>query len=160
MPGVFAMEAFPRTSILLATALAFGGAFGVATQWPRLSQRDQELKKLNGDLRFYKSYSDIDIGMLDRDVERLFGTAPQLVQGPEWPATLGAIPGYQYGCPASLLLRANSELEKLTYNPNNPVHWLRWELGDGRWIAIACLGEAALRNTSAVLVVAKRRSPD
>jgi hypothetical protein len=123
------------------------------------TQRDQSNKAGPSELRYYRLYSNIEIGMLDYDVERMLGEPGTVVPEKTWPTKLGELPNYKFGCPRSLLVRADGEPDTSTYHPDNPIFWLRWDMDSGYWIAIACLGNEGRRNsTSASSIIAKRRS--
>jgi hypothetical protein len=152
------MTSSVRSAGLILCAISLGAALAAIPLGLRSSQCARAHKECEHKLTYYRLYSNIEIGMLDYDVERMFGRKPTVMEGPEWPTKLGEIPGYQHGCPASLLFPHGDA--SFVYKPNNAICWLRWDLEGGYWIAVACLGEASRRYSSAVQIVAKRRSHD
>jgi hypothetical protein len=122
----------------------------LAALWCQLNYTQRELL-------FYRSYAQVETGMLDREAEQIIGRNAQIADKEQLPKTLGGLPEYRNGCPASFILKSSSgEFEKFTYSADTAIVWLVWYFGDNDWIAIACLGDKYTRNTSAMPIVAKK----
>jgi len=94
---------------------------------------------------------------MDRaDVRQILGYKSVRLMGPDWPRTLGEIPGFEDG----FYVDVDPAGARYHVKPTEPVIWEKWTDRDdpNRWIAIGFFNEGDGGTFSEPWVIAKKKS--